>query len=77
MLRSVGRLVVPVGDGGLSYATGFLVSPRLLLTNWHVLGSPEAAADASVEFNYQVGVTGDPLAVEHFRLRPATFFKRS
>lgn len=66
--RSVARIVIPPGEhtdflGETSYSdwkgTGFLVAPNLLLTNFHVLNSPEVAAKAYAEFNYQV--TADDL----------------
>ena len=34
--RKVGRIVIKEGGKKTGYATGFMVSNRLLLTNWHV-----------------------------------------
>ncbi len=50
--RTVGR--VPIRERGrtVGYGTGFLVSPRLLMTNNHVLESEEEAAQCAVEFDY-------------------------
>jgi len=60
--RAVARIVVRAGDhldfrgrrvpGGWT-GTGFLVAPNLLLTNHHVLNSPEVAAAAEIEFDYE------------------------
>jgi S1-C subfamily serine protease len=52
--RGVGRIVTHLGSGLVSYGTGFLVSPRLLLTNHHVLRAEDDAAISTVEFNYQM-----------------------
>ncbi|HEX8160632.1 MAG TPA: DNA/RNA non-specific endonuclease [Pyrinomonadaceae bacterium] len=55
-------------------ATGFMVSPRLLITNEHVFGSAEEAAPSIVEFNYRFDVAGRPEPSYRFRLRPDRFF---
>jgi endonuclease G, mitochondrial len=72
--RAVARIVTKLPGGKQSYATGFMVSPRLLLTNHHVLGSPADARKSSAEFNYERDRTGQPLKVCRFPLDPATFF---
>jgi hypothetical protein len=51
-----------------------MVSPRLLLTNHHVLGSRDEAAAAVVRFDYQIGEEGKPLAASVFALDPEEFF---
>uniref|UniRef100_UPI0015F02C8F trypsin-like serine peptidase n=1 Tax=Streptomyces sp. WELS2 TaxID=2749435 RepID=UPI0015F02C8F len=71
--RSIGRLRVRTPEGG-HYGTGFMVSPSLLLTNNHVLRSPEEAAHAVVEFDFQAGVDGRPLVPVAFRIDPHGFF---
>lgn len=71
--RSVGRITVSGGDA--HYGTGFLVSPRLLLTNNHVLGSAEEAGRGYVEFNYQAGLDGRALSPVTFALAPTSFFE--
>lgn len=55
-------------------ATGFMVSPRLLLTNEHVFGSAEEAAPSIAEFNYRFDVAGRPEQSYRFRLRPDLYF---
>jgi endonuclease G len=74
VIRSAARVVTSLGDGRVSYGTGSLVSPRLLLTNFHVLPNEEAAVSSIAEFNYQLDLAGNPLKVERFELDPATFF---
>ena len=76
--RSVGRVRVrdfarrPAGWG-----TGFLVSPRLLLTNNHVLESAEWARNSLIELNYQEGPLGNLLRTQRFDLDPDRFFVTS
>jgi len=55
-------------------ATGFMISPRLMITNEHVFGSPEEAAPSIAEFNYRYDVAGRPEPSHRFRLRPDVFF---
>ena len=55
-------------------ATGFMVSPRLLVTNEHVFGSADEAAPSIAEFNYRFDVSGRPESSYRFRLRPDLFF---
>ncbi|MBT2571297.1 DNA/RNA non-specific endonuclease [Planococcus sp. ISL-110] len=57
-----------------SYGTGFLVAPNLLLTNNHVLETPEAAMYAVAEFNYEDNVQFLPLEIISFRLDPEALF---
>ncbi|HET7234293.1 MAG TPA: DNA/RNA non-specific endonuclease [Longimicrobium sp.] len=55
-------------------ATGFMVSPRLLLTNHHVFGLADEAAPSLAEFNFRFDVAGRPEASFRFHLRPDLFF---
>jgi endonuclease G len=73
--RSVGRVRIsdsPATEEG--DATGFLVAPGLLMTNWHVLKTADFAAAASVIFDDEDSVSGDPLETKAFRLRPDVLF---
>ena len=73
--RAVCRVNIRDGQGRVrGYGTGSLVSPRLLLTNHHVLGSAEVARVSGAEFNYQDGLDGQPLQPQIFALDPGTFF---
>ena len=71
--RAVCRIVTTLDDGQ-SFGTGFLVTPRLLITNHHVLTSEDDATRSSAEFNYQLNGANAVLPVESFKLDPATFF---
>jgi len=70
-VKAVCRIYVPpqVGFDG-NWGTGFLVSPNLLLTNHHVIGSFQQAQAAIIEFGYELDLTGMPKISSRFRLRP-------
>jgi endonuclease G len=69
------RILVRAEDGrSLGSGTGFMVSPRLLLTNEHVLRSVEEAAPSLAEFNYRLNIAGDPEPTYRFHLRPDLYF---
>lgn len=74
--RTVARVRVNGATGVLrGYGTGFMVSPRLLLTNWHVLPTPDVAAVSVAEFGFETRLgEGAPQAGAAFRLEPAKFF---
>jgi endonuclease G len=57
--------------------TGFLVAPGLLLTNNHVLPTPQSARGGVVQFNYQCGLDGNMLGPVAFPLDPDAFFLTS
>lgn len=70
--RAVARISV-LRNGQTYTATGFLVSPRLLMTAAHVIPDAEAAALAYAEFDYQDGPDGSllprtrvPCAIDRF-----------
>lgn len=73
--RAVGRVHIR-GERGqaLGYGTGFLVSPRLLLTNHHVLPSTAHAKRSLVEFNYQESASGEIQASDVVPLAPEALF---
>jgi endonuclease G, mitochondrial len=50
--RAVARIAL---DGG-GYGTGFLIAPRVLITNNHVIGNKETAARAMANFRYEVNL---------------------
>ena len=73
--RSVGRIRIRNEKGRvIGYGTGFKVSPRLLLTNNHVLRNAQEASFSQVEFNFQDGLDGRPLVPTMFDLDPDAFF---
>lgn len=56
------------------WATGFMVSPRLLLTNWHVFPSREETSNAIAEANYVLDIAGDPAPSYRFSIRGDQFY---
>lgn len=72
--HTVGRVHINNQFQELGFGTGFLVSPRLLLTNNHVLPNAESARFSVVEFHFQNGADGRPLPTHTFELQPDVFF---
>ena len=73
--RCVGRVRIRDGAGRtLGFGTGFLVAPRLMLTNNHVLESAQQAANSQIEFNFQESLDGESLTTTVFGLAPADLF---
>lgn len=72
--RYVGRVVIREGGRPVGFGTGFMVSPRLLLTNNHVLEDAAIARGSLIEFDFQQAGRGGLLPVRRFRLQPDVFF---
>ncbi len=73
--RAVGRIQIsysPVTEEG--DATGFLVAPGLLMTNWHVLKTEDVAAAGCVIFDDEEELNGQPKQTKTFLLRPDQLF---
>lgn len=73
--RTVGRVIVRDRFQIRSFGTGFMISPRLVVTNNHVLADAQSARFSRLEFNFQTGISGLPLAASQFDLEPDTFFR--
>ncbi|QZH65971.1 MULTISPECIES: DNA/RNA non-specific endonuclease [Mycolicibacterium] len=75
MARASAQAVARVIDGKRRpLGTGVMVSPRLFMTNNHVVANARSAASTSIQFNYQLDIDDVPAAVTEFQLDPATFF---
>jgi endonuclease G len=72
--RSIGRVLIQSGGDLRARGTGFLVASGLLLTNEHVLTSPELAARCALEMDYEQNRFGPPKQQQVFRLDPERFF---
>jgi len=73
--KSVCRISVRSRSGKLlSYGTGFMVSPSLMMTNNHVLNNEEAAKYSLAEFNFEDDEQFMPRQSVSFRLDPKRFF---
>jgi len=76
--RSVGRISIIDATGEVrGFATGFLIAPRLLMTNNHVFGDAETARTSIVEFNYQLDIDGKKTVQDAFELDPDACFVTS
>lgn len=69
--RTVGRIWMGVAAGRpRGYGTGFMVGPRLLLTNHHVLGDKALARTSLIEFDYELGPDGQIRATTTYGFEP-------
>ena len=72
---AVARIEVRNGESELvGYGTGFMVSPRLLLTNHHVLPTADDAAQSWLHFRYEYDALGRLLTPCVFALDPSALF---
>jgi endonuclease G len=73
--RAVGRILVMDGGGGiLAYGTGFMISPKLMMTNKHVLPATDDARPSQIEFGYELDNSGNERTTVTFDLDPTHFF---
>ncbi|MCB9345069.1 MAG: trypsin-like peptidase domain-containing protein [Lewinellaceae bacterium] len=70
--KAVCKVVRGDGESG----TGFITKEGYLFTNNHVLDNEDEAAAATIEFNYEVGLTGTIKPMSTYKL-DATDFKTS
>lgn len=71
--KAVGRIKLPAA-GGSRLGTGFMISPRIMMTNNHVLGSRSEAGSATMEFDFFVREDGTNGPIIRFNLQPEAFF---
>ncbi|MDT0387034.1 trypsin-like serine peptidase [Streptomyces dubilierae] len=71
---TVARITLRRDGRELPHGTGFLVSPRLMLTNHHVLPDEDFPRQCFAEFNAQVTVDNQPDTVVRMEFDPGTFF---
>ncbi len=72
--QKVGRITIKEGSRTIGFATGFMVSEKLLLTNWHVFNTKDDVADSEVQFFYEYDIFGRPMQSVSFKLKVADFF---
>ena len=72
--RAVGKITVRGYVDTEGDATGFLVAPGLLLTNYHVLPAEEFAATSFVAFDMEDGLDGKPKSPKLFDLQPSQLY---
>jgi endonuclease G len=72
---AVARIEVRNGESEIAgCASGFMISPRLLLTNNHVLPSADDAAQSWVHFRHEFDAFGNAVASCVFAFDPSVFF---
>lgn len=65
--RAVVRIVT---TDGAALGTGFLISPRLMMTNNHVIGSEAEAETLLAEFDYERDLEGSMRPITRFAFDP-------
>ena len=68
--RSVARVKFPSGS-----ATGFLVGADVFMTNHHVFENEHDAANAVLQFNYELNADGSPAGRDEWRCDPNNMFR--
>ena len=73
--RSVGRIMIAATDAEpAAAATGFMIAPNVLLTNWHVFPDTDTAKRARIEFGYEADENGGDRMPTWFSLNPDRLF---
>ncbi len=73
--RTVGRIWIFNSSGKVvSYGTGFMISPSLMITNNHVLPQSDVAALAKLEMNYEFDTNQVLRTTDLYDLDPKAFF---
>jgi endonuclease G, mitochondrial len=72
--QKVGRIAIKRGNRNIGFATGFMVSENLLLTNWHVFKTIDEVADSEIQFFYEYNSFGTPGTPVAFKLQAGLFF---
>ena len=73
--RAVCRIQLNDANSNLvGYASGFLIGPGVLITNHHVFGAAQDAANSIADFDYELDIDGQERASVHFGFEPAKLF---
>jgi endonuclease G len=73
--QPVMRITLREPSGGeRGWATGVMVSPRLLLTNWHVFPQLADTVNAVAEAHYVLDIAGNPAPSYRFTVRGDQFY---
>lgn len=72
--RTVARISLQQRGRVVGFGTGFLVGPRLIMTNNHVLSDPTSAAEAFAEFDCELDRDGVAKPMLRFELDPGALF---
>ena len=73
--KAVGKIIIRDQNfREIGSATGFKVSPTLLLTNHHVFPDLATAKTSLIEFDFELDQQGNPKSTTRFKLQPDVFF---
>lgn len=72
--RKVGRIVIIQNNKKVGYATGFMVSNSVMLTNHHVFKDKEMAEESEVHFFYEYDAHGRPKQPVIFNFDTSKFY---
>lgn len=72
--RKVALIVIKENDKKVGFATGFMVSDELMLTNWHVFQNKEMARTSEAHFFYEYDNLGHPLTPVIFKMDASKFY---
>jgi endonuclease G len=73
--RPVMRIIIRDAAGReRGWATGLMVSPRLLLTNWHVFPTRDETRNSIAEAHYVLDIAGNPAPSYRFAVRGDIFY---
>lgn len=72
--RKVARIVIKENDKKVGFATGFMVSKNLMLTNWHVFQNKEMATCSEAHFFYEYDNLGHPIDPIIFKMDDSKFY---
>lgn len=72
--QKVGRIFIKDGNKKIGFATGFMVSGQLMLTNWHVFKTKEEVADSEIQFFYEYDKFGNQGTPVSFKLQAGRFY---
>lgn len=72
--KKVARIVIKENGKRTGFATGFMVSKNLMLTNWHVFQTKEMATSSEAHFFYEYDNLGHPIDPVIFKMDESKFY---
>ncbi|MFC4477344.1 DNA/RNA non-specific endonuclease [Flavobacterium chungangensis] len=72
--RKVARIVIKENGKRTGFATGFMVSKNLMLTNWHVFQTKGMATESEAHFFYEYDNLGHPIDPVIFKMDASKFY---
>lgn len=72
--RAIARIEMVSSGRRIGWGTGFLIAPRVLITNNHVLPQRDAAEDSLAHFEFEFNLQDELIGPVRFRLDPAALY---